>query len=88
MPMLTSRLLQSAAIGLSQLRSLETETAYSDCRRSRDTMQVIPPKQKTKVKARRCRLGRLRLLMTGRGRTAIATSVRMLKLALVNLDWC
>jgi hypothetical protein len=51
-------------------------------------MQVMPPRQKTKVRARRWRLGRLRLLMTGKGRTAMATSVRMLKLALVNLDRC
>jgi len=86
MPMLTSRLLQSAAIGLSQLMSFDTETAYSDWRRSRDTMHVMPPKQKTKVNARRWRLGRFKLLMTGRGSMAIATSVRILKPALVNLD--
>lgn len=51
-------------------------------------MQVMPPRQKTKVNARRWRLGRFRLLMTGKGRTAIATSVRMLKLAFVNLGRC
>lgn len=51
-------------------------------------MQVMPPRQKTKVRARRWRLGRFRLLMTGKGRTAIATSVRMLKLAFVNLGRC
>lgn len=51
-------------------------------------MQVMPPRQKTKVRASRCRFGRFKVLMTGNGRTAIATSVRMLKLALVNLGQC
>lgn len=86
MPMLTSRLLHSAAIGLSQLMSSDTDTACSDCRRSRETIHVIPPRQNTNVTASFCRLGRFKLLMTGRGRTAIATSVKMLRAALTNLD--
>jgi hypothetical protein len=84
-PMLTSRLLQSAAMGLSQLMSSETETAYSDCRRSSEMMQVTPPRQNTKVKASFCARGRFNVLMTGRGRTATEMSVMMFSAALVNL---
>lgn len=86
MPMLTSRLLQSAAMGLSQLISSETETAYSDCSRMSDTTQVMPPRQNTKVRASFCDFGRLSVLMTGRGSTATAMSVTMFSAALVNLD--
>jgi hypothetical protein len=84
-PMLTSRLLQSAAMGLSQLMSSETETAYSDCRRNSEIMQVTPPRQNTKVKASFCARGKFNVLMTGRGRTATAMSVTMFNAALVNL---
>jgi len=86
MPILTSRLLQSAAIGLSQLISSETETAYSDCNRISDTAHVMPPRQNTNVRASFCALGRFKVLMTGRGRTATAMSVTMLSAALVNLE--
>lgn len=85
MPILTSRLLQSAAIGLSQLMSSETETAYSDCNRMSDMTHVIPPKQNTNVRASFCVFGRFSVLITGRGSTATAMSVAMFSAALVNL---
>jgi len=84
MQVFTSRELQMAAMGPSQVLSLETEATYIACKRSIETMQVIPPMQKTNDSAIFWRFGRLRLLNMGKGAMAMPQSLKIFNPALLN----